>query len=109
MSGQLYHTKLIGKLGWVDAFLVTPSNHRVHHASNRQYLDRNFGGTTVIWDRVFGTYAPEVETPVYGLTHAFDAVRRSRSWPAGTRSSRCDVRSASGWRDRGRLCMGPPA
>jgi sterol desaturase/sphingolipid hydroxylase (fatty acid hydroxylase superfamily) len=108
MSGQLYHTKLIGKLPGLDAFLVTPSNHRVHHASNRQYLDRNFGGTTVIWDRVFGTFAREVETPVYGLTHAFDARTPLAIVAGGYPQLARDLRAASGWRARGRLCVGPP-
>jgi alkylglycerol monooxygenase len=69
--GQLQHTELIGRLGVFDKFMNTPSNHRVHHASNSVYLDKNFGATTVIWDRLFGTYQPELTdvAPVYGITH----------------------------------------
>jgi sterol desaturase/sphingolipid hydroxylase (fatty acid hydroxylase superfamily) len=71
MVGQLQHTDLIGRLGPLDRWLMTPSNHRVHHASNQPYLDRNFGGHTVIFDRLFGTFQPELAAvvPVYGLTH----------------------------------------
>ncbi|MEO9032374.1 MAG: sterol desaturase family protein [Ginsengibacter sp.] len=59
--GTLAHTNLIKKLGVLDYFLVTPSNHRVHHAKNIRYLDKNFGMTIVIWDKIFGTYEKEEE------------------------------------------------
>lgn len=62
------HSERIGKLGWIDRWFNTPSNHRVHHASNAHYLDRNHGGMFMIWDRMFGTYQAEGEKPVYGLT-----------------------------------------
>ncbi len=62
------HTRLIGKLGILEYFLVTPSHHRVHHASNPQYLDKNYGDVLIIWDKVFGTFQEEKEEPVYGLT-----------------------------------------
>jgi sterol desaturase/sphingolipid hydroxylase (fatty acid hydroxylase superfamily) len=62
------HTRTIGKLGILEYILVTPSHHRVHHASNPQYLDKNYGDVLIIWDKLFGTFAPEVEEPVYGLT-----------------------------------------
>ncbi len=72
--GQLQHTELIGRLGVFDKFMNTPSNHRVHHASNGVYLDKNFGATTVIWDRLFGTYQAELidVAPVYGITHEIE-------------------------------------
>jgi len=60
------HTEHIGKLGWFDKVFSSPSNHRVHHAVNDQYLDKNYGGMLVIWDRLFGTFAEEKETCVYG-------------------------------------------
>ncbi len=62
------HTQLIGKLGWVEYLFVTPSHHRVHHSSNPQYLDKNYGDVLIIWDKLFGTFAKEEEKPVYGLT-----------------------------------------
>ncbi|MCF0064615.1 sterol desaturase family protein [Dyadobacter sp. LJ419] len=62
------HTQLIGKLGILEHVLVTPSHHRVHHASNEAYLDKNFGDMFIIWDKLFGTFAEEKETPKYGLT-----------------------------------------
>ena len=62
----LTHTPYIGKLPGLDAVFNTPSNHRVHHAKNPQYIDKNCGGTLIVRDRLFGTYAPEVEPPEYG-------------------------------------------
>ena len=62
------HTEMITKLPkWFEAVFNTPSHHRVHHATNPQYLDRNHAGIFIIWDRLFGTFEPEVEKPVYGL------------------------------------------
>ena len=63
------HTELIGKLPrWVEAVFNTPSHHRVHHSSNIEYLDKNHGGILIIWDRLFGTFQPEIAKPKYGLT-----------------------------------------
>jgi alkylglycerol monooxygenase len=62
------HTRLIGRLGPLEAVLNTPSNHRVHHGRNPKYIDRNHGGTLIVWDRLFGTYQAEQEEPVYGIT-----------------------------------------
>lgn len=66
------HTEAIGKLGWLEKFLNTPSHHRVHHSSNPQYLDTNYGGVLIIWDKLFGTYADEEEKTRYGLTKPFN-------------------------------------
>lgn len=62
------HTQLVGKLGWLEYIFVTPSHHRVHHASNPQYLDKNYGDIFIFWDKIFGTFTEEKEKPVYGLT-----------------------------------------
>lgn len=62
------HTESIGKLPrWYEYVFDTPSNHRVHHGRNPQYVDRNYGGVLIIFDRLFGTYAPEVEKVEYGI------------------------------------------
>lgn len=66
--GILIHTKAVGKLGFLEWFLSTPSHHRVHHGSNIKYLDKNMGMIFIIWDRVFGTFEKEEEIVVYGLT-----------------------------------------
>ncbi|MBS2024187.1 MAG: sterol desaturase family protein [Deltaproteobacteria bacterium] len=61
------HTDLIGKLGWFEKLFNTPSQHRVHHAINPRYLDKNYAATLCIWDRMFGSFEEETEEPVYGL------------------------------------------
>lgn len=62
------HTEKVDKLGWLDGIFNTPSVHRVHHATNADYIDKNFGGILILWDRLFGTYQVENEKPDYGLT-----------------------------------------
>ena len=71
----LLHTETIGKLPrWFEFIFNTPSHHRIHHANNPQYLDSNYGGTLIIWDRLFGTFAEEdlKDRPVYGLVKNLD-------------------------------------
>jgi len=63
------HTELIRSLGWLEYVFITPSHHRVHHASNEKYLNKNYGDLFVFWDKMFGTFEKEEEKPVYGLTH----------------------------------------
>lgn len=65
------HTEAVGKLGSIEGVLDTPSAHRVHHGSNPIYIDKNFGGVFMIWDRIFHTYQPETEKVHYGLTTGF--------------------------------------
>ncbi len=62
------HTRLVGRLGPLEWVLNTPSHHRVHHARNPRYIDRNHGGTLIVWDRLFGSFAREEDEPVYGIT-----------------------------------------
>lgn len=72
--GIIVHTNYVGKLGWLGYIFVTPSHHRVHHASNTRYLDKNMGMCLIIWDRIFGTFQEELEDePVrYGLTKSLE-------------------------------------
>jgi len=63
------HTRLIGKLGLLEYVLITPSLHRVHHASDEKYLDKNYGDIFVFWDKLFGTFMKEEEEPRYGIVH----------------------------------------
>lgn len=72
--GLTYHTELVGKLGVLDEILVTPSNHRVHHGSDVQYLDCNYGGLFIVWDRLFGTFRRETKRPTYGLTKPWQGI-----------------------------------
>ncbi|WP_339768312.1 sterol desaturase family protein [uncultured Paraglaciecola sp.] len=66
------HTQHIGKLGWLELVFVTPSNHRAHHAQNQIYIDRNYGGVFIIWDRLFGSFQEELENerPIFGIRKA---------------------------------------
>ena len=66
------HTRHVPKLGWFEWIFVTPSNHRVHHAQNRLYIDRNYGGVFIIWDRLFGTFQEELDSEpvVFGIRSA---------------------------------------
>lgn len=78
------HTRHVGSLGPLDRWLVTPSNHRVHHARNSAYVDRNYGGIFIVWDRLFGTFEPEraEEAVVYGVRkplNTFDPFRANLS------------------------------
>lgn len=71
--GIFVHTEMIGKMGWLEYILVTPSHHRVHHASNPKYLDKNMGMFLIVWDKLFGTFQQELPEqeyqPIkYGLT-----------------------------------------
>ncbi|KEO72076.1 sterol desaturase family protein [Anditalea andensis] len=71
-----YHTRLIGKLGWLEKVIVTPSHHRVHHAVNEEYMDKNLGQIFIIWDKLFGTFQeekPDIKI-VYGIT------RPAKTW-----------------------------
>ena len=66
------HTRHIPKLGWYEWVFVTPSNHRVHHAQNQIYIDRNYGGVFILWDRIFGSFQEELDNdkPIYGIRKA---------------------------------------
>ncbi|NQY96976.1 MAG: sterol desaturase family protein [Henriciella sp.] len=74
------HTELIGKLGPLEGVLNTPANHRVHHGCDDKYIDKNYGGILIIWDRMFGTYQREEETPRYGLKRDYDSVNPFSVW-----------------------------
>jgi sterol desaturase/sphingolipid hydroxylase (fatty acid hydroxylase superfamily) len=71
-----YHTQHINKMGFLEKIIVTPSHHRVHHAINPEYIDKNYGQIFIFWDKLFGTYQPELSDvpPVYGIT------RPVRTW-----------------------------
>ncbi|MET9296373.1 sterol desaturase family protein [Streptomyces sp. NPDC003077] len=103
------HTERIGKLPRPFEFVLnTPSHHRVHHASQGGYLDRNFGGILIVWDRMFGSFVPETERPVYGLTKNIDTFNPLRVATHEYVAIARDVRAADTWRERaGRVFRGP--
>ena len=100
------HTERVPKLGWLDEVFNTPSVHRVHHGSNRQYLDKNYGGILMIWDKLFGTFEREDEKVIYGLTRnihtnnpvKINFVEFGNIW--------CDVKKCRTMGDRLRIIFG---
>ncbi|HVL55890.1 MAG TPA: sterol desaturase family protein [Burkholderiaceae bacterium] len=104
------HTRHVGRLGWFDRVFVSPSNHRVHHGLNDAYVDRNYGGVLIVWDRMFGTYAEERDdepvvygsraplrswNPLWGVAHVYWALAR-------------DAWRARRWRDKLQVWLRPP-
>ena len=105
------HTEAVGRLPrWVEAAMNTPSHHRVHHATNPRYLDRNYAGVFIVWDRLFGTFEPERddERPRYGIVRnlgSFNVVWAAfHEWIGIAR----DVAQAKSWRERWHYVAGPP-
>lgn len=111
------HTEFIRTMGPLEWVMNTPSHHRVHHGSNQQYLDRNHAGVLIIWDRLFGTFEPEREKVIYGLTkniNSYNPLRiafhewidiwndlhHARTWQLKMRY----VFGRPGWKDAGRSC-----
>ena len=72
MLGYWHHTKLIPKLGWFEIIFNSPSHHRVHHGTNKQYLDRNYAEVLILWDKLFGSFEPENEEVRYGILRSPD-------------------------------------
>jgi sterol desaturase/sphingolipid hydroxylase (fatty acid hydroxylase superfamily) len=104
------HTELIPKLGWLEWIFNTPSHHRVHHASNPVYIDRNYGGVLIIFDRMFGTFTAERAdcTPIYGLTHSLQSHNPAKIAFHEWKRLFQDLRFAKTWRDRYRIILGRP-
>ncbi|MEO0400435.1 MAG: sterol desaturase family protein [Pseudomonadota bacterium] len=103
------HTEMIGRMGPFEWVFNTPSHHRVHHATNPKYLDANYAGTLIIWDRLFGTFVPEdEEKPRYGIVKNIGVfnpfVIAFHEWIAIAR----DVISAKSWREVSGYLFGPP-
>ena len=103
------HTERIGKLWRPFEFVFnTPSHHRVHHGMDAEYLDRNYGGIFIVWDRMFRSFQPELSRPHYGLTKP---VNTFNIWKLQTREYVAiarDVRSATRWHDKLAYIFGPP-
>ncbi len=102
------HTELIGKLGPLERILNTPSHHRVHHGCDDKYLDRNYGGILIVWDRLFGTYQVEEETPRYGLARDFDSRNPVAVWFSELPAFWRDLKAARSWSDLRRVLFGRP-
>ena len=106
--GIFNHTRLIGRMGWLERWLCTPANHRVHHGTDTKYLDRNYGQTLLIWDRLFGTFQPEEEAPTFGLVEQMDSHRLWDIQTWGVQRLVARMRAAPDWGDRLRYLWKPP-
>ncbi len=104
-----YHTQHINKMGWLEKIIVTPSHHRVHHAINKEYIDKNYGQIFIFWDKLFGSFQEEIPgiQPVYGIT------RPVRTWnPVKINFLHFwlllqDAWRTRSWKDKGRIWFMP--
>ncbi|MFT5221957.1 MAG: sterol desaturase/sphingolipid hydroxylase (fatty acid hydroxylase superfamily) [Glaciecola sp.] len=103
------HTEAIRKLpAPIELIFNTPSHHRVHHGVQAQYLDRNYGGILIIWDRLFGTFEPEGERPIYGITTPLESYNPLKIATHEYSAILADMRTDDRWSDRlRRLVNGP--
>ena len=102
------HTEQVGKLGWFDRVFCSPSNHRVHHAVNDPYIDKNYGGILILWDRMFGTFREEHEPCVYGTRgplNSWDPLHANLDTYAALAK---DTWKTPHWGDKVRLWFKPP-
>jgi sterol desaturase/sphingolipid hydroxylase (fatty acid hydroxylase superfamily) len=108
------HTEIVRKLGWLEYAFVTPSHHRVHHASNDRYIDKNMGMVLILWDKMFGTFqkelTPEEYEPIrYGLVKPLHEKNLFtiifHEWISISKDVR---RRDIGWKERWRYIFGPP-
>jgi sterol desaturase/sphingolipid hydroxylase (fatty acid hydroxylase superfamily) len=103
------HTEKIGKLpAWFEAVMNTPSHHRVHHGSDADYLDVNYAGILIIWDRVFGSFVPETHRVTYGLTKNIDTHNPFKVAFGEFAALARDVRTARGFKAKLGYAFGPP-
>ena len=110
---QLYqtalHTETIGKLPRpIEAVMNTPSHHRVHHGSNQRYLDKNYGGIFIIWDRMFGTFTKEEEKVIYGLTEPIGSVNPIKVFFGGFHWFARRFSAANGFANKVKSLVKPP-
>lgn len=108
--GMIIHVneRLVGKFGWLDYLLVSPSSHHLHHASNAPYIDKNYGELVPWYDMVFGTYVRETEKPVYGTVLVQTELNFTDSQFFEFRRLRADLKKAKSWREKAGYLLKPP-
>ena len=106
--GILIHTQFVGKLGFLEYFLSTPSHHRVHHGSNVPYLDKNMGMVFIIWDRMFGTFQAETVPVKYGLTENLNSYHPLKMVFHEWKNILTDLKKTSSFRNKFMYIFGPP-
>lgn len=104
------HTRQVGRLGWFDRWFCSPSNHRVHHAVNDRYLDHNYGGILMVWDRLFGSFIDEDddEPIVYGTRTPLASWDPLQANLVVYRDRWALMRHARGWREHLAVWLAPP-
>lgn len=102
------HTELIGKMGWFGKIFNTPSHHRVHHGADELYLDKNYGGILIIWDRLFGTFQREEQSPTYGLTTQIKSVHPVKVHFFEFQNLIRDLKKAKHWKEAMRYLLNKP-
>ena len=103
------HTEIIDRMPrWFEAVLNTPSHHRAHHGDSAPYLDVNYGGILIVWDKLFGTFQPEIERPSYGLTEQIDSANPFVIQLGQARGLVSTLRRDPDWRTRWRRLWSRP-
>ena len=106
--GIFGHTQIIGKLGPLELIFNTPSHHRVHHGSNKQYIDKNYGNLLIIWDRMFGTFEPENEPVKFGLVRNVNTFNPTKITFMGWTDIFNCIKNASSFNEEIYYLFGPP-
>ena len=106
--GIVGHTQIIHRLGPLEWIFNTPSHHRVHHGSNKQYIDKNYGNLLIIWDRLFGTFEPEEEVVTFGLVNNVNTYNPIKITFMGWSSMFKDIRNSQSFKEALYLFLGPP-
>ena len=106
--GIVGHTQVIGKLGPLEWIFNTPSHHRVHHGSNKQYIDKNYGNLLIIWDRMFGTFEPEEEAVKFGLVNNVNTFNPVKVTFIAWMSMIKDLKQKKSFSEAIKVIFGPP-
>ena len=106
--GIVGHTQVIGKLGPLEWIFNTPSHHRVHHGSNKQYIDKNYGNLLIIWDRLFGTFEPEEEEVKFGLVNNVNTFNPVKVTFMAWMSMIKDLKQKNSFFEAIKVIFGPP-
>ena len=106
--GIVGHTQIVGRLGFVEWIFNTPSHHRVHHGSNKQYIDKNYGNLLIIWDRMFGTFEPEKEKVRFGLVNNVNTFNPTKITFMAWSSMIEDISNKRSLSEVLRIIFGPP-
>ena len=106
--GIVGHTQIVDKLGPLEWVFNTPSHHRVHHGSNKQYIDKNYGNLLIIWDRMFGTFEPEEEPVTFGLVNNVNTFNPAKITFMAWSSMIEDIKNKNDFSEMLKAIFGPP-